>query len=193
VSIDGFDTGVLAGDPVVLRRFLEAIAMQHDVEITWTSDRGSWRSRRGHVFIPPPIDKTAAAIGLHELSHNIAGPCPRSGVHRAKDDGRTLQCLECERRAWDIAVRLVPFDREMHQLLRQCLSSYRRSLSAPASVQRESDRLMGTVSWAQRQQSARRWQDRLNLVAQWNASVERDRERRRTFEQLEARVRAWRS
>ena len=73
MTINGWDKRVIAGDPAALRRLLEAIAEKHRITIHWTAEPRAWRAGKNYVHIPPPIDKAAAAIGLHELAHCIAG------------------------------------------------------------------------------------------------------------------------
>ena len=193
MTINGWDKRVIAGDPAALRRLLEAIAEKHRITIYWTAEPRAWRAGKNYAYVPPPVDKSAAAIGLHELAHCIAGPCPRTGDHRhAKVEGKTLICLGCEERAWEVAVGLVPFDRQMHEQLRMALGTYRRSTPAPVRVQEAADRLMGTVSYAERTLAGLRWQDRLEKQRRATESAARDaaREagRRRRFAALQARL-----
>jgi hypothetical protein len=193
-TIDGFDRGVVAGDPAALRRLVEAIAAKHRVSIRWTADSNEWYATGRHtVSVPPPIDRVAAAICLHELAHCVAGRCPRTGAHRAKVTGDTLACLACEHIAWDIAQRWMPFDRAEHERLRRALGSYRRGTPAPLSTQHEADQLMGTVEWARRRMAADRMRERYERQARANASVAAsvtaESEKRRRFDAMVERTR----
>ena len=71
---------VEAGEPAALRQFVEDIAAAYGITIHYTADPLEWRSVRNEAHGPPAVDKIAAAILVHELSHNIAGPCPRTGL-----------------------------------------------------------------------------------------------------------------
>ena len=76
----------------------------------------------------------------------------------------------------------------MHARMRKALGSYRSGTPAPVSVQIQSDRFMGTVSWAERRQKARQWEDKVARQEAAKASLARDMEKRRKFEAMEARL-----
>ena len=186
--IDRFDPRLAAGDPVVMRQYLEQIARQHGITIRWSANPNEWCAKGKTATGPATVDKIAAIILAHELAHCIAGRCPRTGDHRAQIEGNVLACLACEAKAWEIAAGLLPFDRAMHERARAALQTYRESTPAPVSVQREADRFMGSVSWAQRHMAAQRMKERLAKQARANAWVEEQEAKRRKFAQLEARL-----
>jgi len=149
------------GDVGAMRRFLEALAQEHAIEIVWTADPHKWFARVAsrYVSVPPPIDRVAFAIGLHEIGHVIGGPC--SGPdHQGTVKGRVHQCLACEARAWGICRALVRFDRETFEYARGALGTDRRQIPAPASAKQAADRSMGFVPWALEESRRRRWQER---------------------------------
>jgi hypothetical protein len=150
---------VEAGDPGAMRRFLEALAQEHAISIEWTADSDKWFARVASRFvsIPPPIDRVAFAIGLHEECHVIGGPC-RGSDHQGTIKGRVHQCLACENRTWFLSRALTNFDREMFEAARGYLGTYRRRIPAPTAAKQAADRLMGFVPWALEESQRRRWQ-----------------------------------
>ena len=60
---------------------------------------------------------------------------------------RWHHCVRCETEATEIAMRLVPFTREMHARLASGLKSYRQSTPALASEKQRLDQLAGTIAW----------------------------------------------
>jgi hypothetical protein len=162
---------VLAGNPAAMRQFVESIAERYGITIQWTAR--DWYACGKFASVPPPVDTSALAICLHELSHAVLGPCPGVGAHQPQQNGRSVACLECERLAWEKSTQLLPMDRAMHERLRSALATYRRSTPAPRNVTDSADRLMGSVRQKSEQQRRAKWQDKVEKVARWKQGIAR--------------------
>src|SRR5215204_2085442 len=145
---------VQAGEAPAMKVYCEQYLFKpNSIDVHYTADSTQWfaRVKSRMVSVPPPIDGTALATIGHEVGHVILGVCPNTGPHIEVKRHRTLVCLECERKAWALAERMLPpFTSEMHQYKRRALGSYRTTARATPEAQNDADRDMGTVQWAQR-------------------------------------------
>ena len=111
----------------------------------WESRGTAWgRGRNARVRLPHIRSAVEFAICLHEIGHTLAEPCEGAGHLRAEGRG----CVRCEHLAWGVACQIAPFSRRMHEELRHCLGTYRRSTNAAPGELQHLDRISGTVAWA---------------------------------------------
>lgn len=114
------------------------------------------------ITVPPHWWETpiGRATFVHEAGHIVSGACPEREPHRPNPTVREWHaCLECERSAWEAALRLAPFTRAMFDDLKAALGSYRRNTPAAPTVLEASRRLASDQVWAQRvQERAKREQ-----------------------------------
>jgi len=99
----------------------------------------------------------AVAITLHEIAHQLRGPCPKTPPHFCQISAETGSqcCLRCELDAWEDAVKMAPmWTAPMHAQLVYGLRSYRDRRAAPVDEIRELDALI--ANGFQREQTRRR-------------------------------------
>jgi hypothetical protein len=90
------------------------------------------------VVVPPFSAALSEAVLLarlatraHEFGHVIRGQCPGTWPHHGIMVKSWHNCLSCEIGAWNAAMGLISFGREMHQHLKRSLAIYRRDTPAP--------------------------------------------------------------
>jgi hypothetical protein len=114
------------------------------------------------IVVPPMTDAVTFAHRIHEIGHVLAGECSGREPHRRDPTVKSwTHCLKCETDAWEIAMRLVPFSRPMHDTLRSGLRTYRRTTPAPYSEVVRLERLSGTLAWLEDRQRRmkRQWME----------------------------------
>jgi hypothetical protein len=139
----------------------ESLALEHDYTIEWrrpsampkgASAYADWSRRR--IVVPTiegPIDQVEQrfAIKLHEAGHILAGPC-RGADHQPDPTVKDWHhCLRCETLAWERAMELWPFSREMFGRLQWSLGTYRRKTPGPATAVAALDRQCSNLTYAE--------------------------------------------
>ena len=155
---------VKAGDAAAMRVFFEDhVCRPNRITFAYTADRTRWfaRIQSRFVSVPPPVDWESFAVALHEAGHVLAPDCTGTGEHRPNPDSTSHACLACERNATAAAHRMFPFNRQMHDRLRQAISSYRVTTPAPLAVQRDVDQFVGSVAYAERRMGWLRMDERI--------------------------------
>ena len=169
------------GQVPAMRRVISLLAERHNftIEVREAMPDGAVafaQCGRRNIVIPPIVDAETFAVALHEAGHILAERCTRRAPHQPDPTvTRWSHCLKCETDAWEQAMRLVPFSKEMHDRLRSALKTYRRSTPGPASEVQRLDELSGTIAWRLDQQRRRKWQMRCDAVARWKTELERER------------------
>jgi hypothetical protein len=159
------------GSVAAMRKVMEPLAVRHGftIETRTTMPAGAAafaQCDRRNIVIPPIVDAETFAIALHEAGHVLAERCTRRAPHQPDPTvTRWHHCLACETNAWTVAMRLVPFTKEMHDRLRSALKTYRRSTPGPASEKQRLDRIAGTVFYAEEKQKRLKWQMLLDRQA----------------------------
>jgi hypothetical protein len=130
------------------------------IEPTWKAPEGLAAEGAGgyadtyarNIHVPYLRDARAFAIFLHEAGHVVANDeerCSSANGHQGQTSGRWWHCVRCERRAWEVARRLLfpYFDKDMYAELNRGLSSYRRTTPASESEGAATDRMLGARGW----------------------------------------------
>jgi hypothetical protein len=167
-----------AAEPAALKLYFEHyICRPHGTTIRYTADRTEWFAKplKKFVSVPPPVDLVALAVDCHEAGHCVAPRCEGPG-HEPDPASRSHSCVECERLAWRSACDWLPFfDRPMQDRLRSALGTYLEFTPAPAGAQREAAALMGTVSWAARVDSFKRFDEKVARQERIGEQLQRER------------------
>lgn len=124
------------GDLAAMRRVIELLAERDGLRIYWREPTGEaygYALGTSGMVIPPIRSATDFAVGIHEWGHTQSERC-RGGDHQPQADGRWHLCLRCEQLAWEKAMTVITFSREMFAELQRGLSSYRRRISGPATA-----------------------------------------------------------
>jgi hypothetical protein len=149
---------VTRGEPAAMRDFFENTICRPN-GITWTysaaRDWCAWPARKV-LRVPPPIDRAALAICLHEAAHCVNGPCPNTGLHRTTKDG----CLECESSSWITVDQWLPPNPIQFQRKRTALATY-TTLLAPLAAQHRAAETMSTLTFGLDYMRRMRWDDRV--------------------------------
>ena len=142
------------GSVDAMRRYCELLEAEHGITAEFcmefpagASAYAVWNKR--HIVVPHTVDAITFAIRLHEDGHILAGPCPQREPHRPDPkERRWHHCIACEVDAWEKAMSIAPFSREMHTKLRRSLETYRRTTPAATSQVGRLDRLVSDGAYA---------------------------------------------
>jgi hypothetical protein len=136
---------------------VESLAREHNATVEWrhpsqikgASAYADWTTR---TIVVPRIDSDVEerfAVCLHELGHVVAGRC-RGADHQPDPTVKEWHhCLRCETLAWERAMELWPFSREMFGRLQWSLGTYRRKTPGPATAVAALDRQCSNLTYAE--------------------------------------------
>jgi hypothetical protein len=150
-----------------LRAFVEALCRHHNIKLLYSTGPGGTAHFKKRFNCVPEIRAVmssasaheALAITIHEIAHQLRGPCPNVLPHfrQVSTETGSQCCLRCELDAWEDAMKMAPmWTTPMHAQLVYGLRSYRDSTAAPVDEIRELDALI-TEGFGQEQNRRRKF------------------------------------
>jgi hypothetical protein len=170
---------VEAGDVPALRRVVRVLADLHHTRHVFRAGMPSSAASANpwtHTVTTGAIENEEdGAVAIHEVFHEVIGPCPQRGAHY-RDPSITTQwqCLACEQEAWAAALKAVPFSARMLARMRRSLASY-QGTAATAVALEATERLTSPLAEKEHKQYHFKQRERREWLERMRREVAADR------------------